>query len=83
LNEVDEATFLKLKETIFQNQLVIFKNQKALTPTKHFEFVHRFDPEALAVHGHGTIEQVKKKHNGNGSLLAAVSNQPPLRNLHL
>lgn len=52
---------------------MIFKSQKALTPTNHFNFVHRFDPEAEAVHGHGTIETVKKTWKGEKSLLAAVS----------
>ena len=72
LNNVDEKTFSALKDAIFRNQLVIIKNQLTLTPKNHFDFVHRFDPMAPAVHGHGTVDNVKKKHDGKSSLLAQV-----------
>lgn len=73
LNEVDDATFEQLRQAIYEHQLVIIRDQRALLPLKHFEFVHRFDPEAKPVHGHGTLDTVRKKWKGEPTLLAAVS----------
>jgi alpha-ketoglutarate-dependent taurine dioxygenase len=73
LNNVSEEDFQKIKTAIYEHQLVIIRKQQALKPTNHFDFVHRFDPEAPAVHGHGTAATVTKKWNGKPTLLAAVS----------
>lgn len=73
LNNVDDETFSALRDAVFKNQLVVIKGQQALTPKNHFNFVHRFDPMAPSLHGHGNTDNVKKKHNNNSSLLAKVS----------
>jgi hypothetical protein len=44
-----------------------------LKPANHFDFVHRFDPEAPAIHGHGTAATVTKKWKGKPTLLGAVT----------
>jgi alpha-ketoglutarate-dependent taurine dioxygenase len=73
LNEVSEEDFQKIKAAVYEHQLVIIRKQQALKPQNHFDFVHRFDPEAPAIHGHGTAATVTKKHKGQATLLAQVS----------
>ncbi|KAK5127777.1 hypothetical protein LTR85_004893 [Meristemomyces frigidus] len=73
LNDVNEDTFAQLRNAVYENQLVIIKGQQALTPSNHFDFVHRFDPTAQALHGHGTLKSVKETWKGAPSLLALGS----------
>jgi len=73
LNDVSEELFQELKTAIYKHELVIIRNQHNLKPVNHFDFVHRFDPAAEAIHGHGTLDTVRKKHNGASTLLAAVN----------
>ncbi|KXS97214.1 hypothetical protein AC578_845 [Pseudocercospora eumusae] len=56
---------------VYDNSLVIIKDQQKLTPTNHFNFTHRFDPKAPAVHGHGTLDKVEEaRKDGDKSLIA-------------
>ncbi|MAD84951.1 MAG: hypothetical protein CL912_18490 [Deltaproteobacteria bacterium] len=72
LNNVDDELFAALREAIYKYELVLFKGQHDLKPIEHFNFVKRFDPNAPDLHGHGTLETVRKTHKGAPTLLAAV-----------
>ena len=69
---MDDELFAALREAIYKYELVLFKGQHDLKPIEHFNFVKRFDPNAPDLHGHGTLETVRKTHKGAPTLLAAV-----------
>jgi xanthine dioxygenase len=73
LNDLDDETFSQIRKAVYENGLVLIKNQQALTPQNHFNFVHRFDPTAEALHGHGSMKTVQQEHKGSRSLLAKGS----------
>ncbi|EME77685.1 uncharacterized protein MYCFIDRAFT_191119 [Pseudocercospora fijiensis CIRAD86] len=72
LNNLDDATFQAIRQALYENSLVIIKNQQKLTPTNHFNFVRRFDPEAAAVHGHGSVDRMKEARKDGGKSLLAL-----------
>jgi alpha-ketoglutarate-dependent taurine dioxygenase len=48
-----------IKEALFRNQVVVFKNQQHVSPKAQFELTQRFDPAATS-YGHGKTLDAKR-----------------------
>jgi hypothetical protein len=58
-----------LSDAIWTHKIVVVKGQKNLAPSKQWELVTRFDPDAPQVHSHGDMKTFKKE----GGVLAVSS----------
>jgi hypothetical protein len=63
LNNFDDEVFEKLREAVYTYSVVIIKGQQDLLPSKQFDFVHRFDPDANPTHGFGYGKSTKELGN--------------------
>ncbi|KAF9775611.1 hypothetical protein IL306_006272 [Fusarium sp. DS 682] len=61
LGSLSDANVKALSDAIWTHKVVIVKGQKDLHPTKQWELVTRFDPNAQQVHSHGDMKTFNKK----------------------
>ena len=54
-----DAEFDVIRDTLFRHQVVVFKNQRHVSPKAQFELTQRFDPEATS-YGHGKTLDAKR-----------------------
>lgn len=54
-----DADFAAIRNALFENQVVVFKNQGHVTPKAQFELTRRFDPDGIS-YGHGKTIDAKR-----------------------
>jgi xanthine dioxygenase len=59
LNDLSDSTFQQIKKALYENSVVVFKGQQALTPEAQFKLTNAFDPAATS-YGHGKTLDAKK-----------------------
>lgn len=59
LENLTEVDFDIIRKALYENQVVVFKNQQDLSPRAQFELTQRFDPEAQS-YGHGKTIDAKR-----------------------
>ncbi|KAF2667559.1 Clavaminate synthase-like protein [Microthyrium microscopicum] len=59
LEKLTDADFDLIRDTLFKNQVVLFKGQGHISPKAQFELTNRFDPEATS-YGHGKTLDAKR-----------------------
>ncbi|KAI1843557.1 hypothetical protein JX266_010190 [Neoarthrinium moseri] len=59
IEHLTDADFDVIREALFTHQVVIFKNQSAVSPKAQFELTRRFDPAGTS-YGHGKTIDAKR-----------------------
>lgn len=74
-NPEPDESFLELRTALYENNVVVLKNQHGLTPAAQFQLTRRFDPEAT-VYSHGSsINKRSILHND----LKTIPSQPQVQ----
>lgn len=60
LPSFDDAQFAELEQAVLTHQVVIVRNQQALSPSEQFELTRRFDP-TVKTYGHGNRLDIMKQ----------------------
>jgi alpha-ketoglutarate-dependent taurine dioxygenase len=59
LENVSEADFAVIRNALYENQVILFKNQQDLSPRAQYEITRMFDPEQTS-YGHGKTLDAKR-----------------------
>ncbi|KAK1993215.1 Clavaminate synthase-like protein [Colletotrichum falcatum] len=82
LDDISDSDVQALSDAIWTHKVVIVRGQKHIHPSKQWELVTRFDPEAPLVHSHGDLATF----NAKGGLLSKgrdVAAIPGVENVRL
>ncbi|KAF2467259.1 Clavaminate synthase-like protein [Lindgomyces ingoldianus] len=59
IENVSESDFEVIKKALYENNVILFKNQQSLSPRAQYELARLFDPSATG-YGHGTTLDAKR-----------------------